>query len=686
MPPKTRRIRPARQRAAVENIDWLRRLASGRAVWLMFIAAVLLFYAGPLFEERATIQWDAADYHYSAQKYFAGEIHSGRLPHWTPYPYSGMPFLADIQVGAWYPLNWPFFLMGVTPRAIEWELALHCLVAFAGAWLLGLELTGDSVAALFAGGLYAFSGFFVGHSSHVGMFQCASLFPWLLWSGIAALRRWRWLPAVAAIAAGAILAGHFQSALYATAGFGLFLVVYGLQRRVAPWRIAAVLGCALTLALGLTAIQTLPGLELTRESNRSAADFGRGTNSSLVPGALATLVDPDHYHAPGGDNYTGPEDITQFYFYQGLLLVPLAALGALKGKARLCAAALAVPALWYAFGPAAGFYLLVARLPGFRSVRAPVHVWFVIALALALLAASGALWLSRRFPYGWIPIALLAVFAVDLWYWNMGNNALAYARISFPERYGDSEDRFRSAAESTASGPLRRIWAPFDSPSFGPLNGMLDSRIEVTYGYNPFELARYSTYIEAAKNNPRLLDSLAVTAKVNVTNGRLEANPTAMPRVSAPPALLVVHSRAEAAAKLASLDPVSEAVVEGPAIAPTGAAQAEIRSYTGNEYRIAYRAAGPALLRIAVPYFPGWRAEVDGRALPVFPVDLALSGVAVPPGSHELVFRYESNWFRTGALISVVSWIGAAVWFAWPWWSRRFRPRPVVVTTPVAGC
>lgn len=681
MPSKAGRGRERKRRAPAPapRADWFRRLASGRAVWLFFVGAVLVFYAAPLFQERATIQWDAADYHYSAQKYFAGHLRSGQLPHWTPYPYSGMPFLADIQVGAWYPPNWPFFLMGVTPRAIEWEIALHCLLAFAGAYLLGCELTGDPVAALFAGGLYAFSGFFAAHSSHVGMFQCAALFPWLLWTGMAALRHLRWLPAIAAIAAAAILAGHFQSALYALTAFGLFLVAYGLQTRVAPGRIAVVLGCTGTLALGLTAMQTMPGLELTFQSNRSTADFGRGTNSSLVPGALLTLVDPDHYHAPGGENYSGPEDITQFYFYEGLLLLPLAALGAVKGKARVCVAAFAVPALWYAFGPAGGFYLLAARLPGFRSVRAPVHIWFVVALALALLAAWGVLWLSRRFPYRWVPMALLAVFAADLWYWNMGNNSLAYGRASFAERYGDLQERFRSVAASTDRDPLRRIWAPFDSQGFGPLNGMLDSRIEVTYGYNPLGLARYSAYMEAAKSNPRLLDSLGVTAKLNMTTGRFDPNPTAMPRVSAPGTVFVARSRGEATGKLASLDPGREAVIESPAIAQGGAAQAAIRSYSGSEYRIAYQAEGPALLRIAVPYFPGWRAEVDRSALPVFPVDLALSGVAVPAGSHELVFRYESTWFRTGAVISAILWMGVVIWFVWPWIARRRHSPPVSI-------
>src|ERR1035437_4911660 len=105
------------------------RLASPRTVFLGLAAAVLLFYFQPLFSGNASIQWDAVDVQYSAQNYLSEMLHAGKLPHWTPYVYSGMPFLADPQVGAWYPLNWPFFLAGITPRAIEWQLALHCLLA-----------------------------------------------------------------------------------------------------------------------------------------------------------------------------------------------------------------------------------------------------------------------------------------------------------------------------------------------------------------------------------------------------------------------------------------------------------------------------------------------------------------------------------------------------------------------------
>ena len=124
-------------------------------------------------------------------------------------------------------------------------------------------------------------------------------------------------------------------------------------------------------------------------------------------------------------------------------------------------------------------------------------------------------------------------------------------------------------------------------------------------------------------------------------------------------------------------------------MAPGGSVQARILAYTGGEYRVAYQAARPALLRIAVPYFPGWRAEVEGRSVPVLPVDLALSGVVVPAGSHELLFRYQSTWFRTGALISAISWLGVALWFAWPL-VGRFRaalaasPLPFRVRTRAA--
>jgi hypothetical protein len=639
-------------------------LTRGRVIFGGFALAVLLFYCRPLFDSAASIQWDAVDVHYSAQRYFATELFSGRLPFWTPYPFSGFPFLADPQTGAWYPLNWPFFLLGVTPRAIQWELALHCLLALAGGYLLARELVTSRAAAVFAAVFFAFSGFFAGHSSHVGMFQTAALLPLLLWAGLGAVRSLRRLPLLLAVAGCVVLPGHFQTALYSFFALALFLAADSALRRASWRRTALVLGATAVAAFALSAVMVLPGLELTGQSERAAADYSHSTEGSLAPGALATLVSANYFGAPDGpDKYTGPADITQFFLYQGLFLLPLAVWGAVSWGRRWLALALVIPAAWYAFGPPLGLYSLVSLLPGFGSVRAPVHIWFVAALGLALLGAAGVAALRARFQSPWIPLAMLLVLGADLYYWNMDHNALAYTRASFQDQYGAAEERFQKVAGPATRDPLHRLYSPFDSPGFGPLNGALDYRLQVTYGYNPLALARYTKYLAAAQGNPRLLDSLAVTARINVSSGQFDPNPGALPRVYAPQRATPARSREDAAARLAALDPASETVVEGLAAPlPAGAgAKVRIVNYEPGLYRVRYQAERPTLLRVAVPYFPGWRAEVDGQPASVLPADLALMGVAVPAGSHELTLRYHSTWFFAGAAISLLSWLALFV-------------------------
>jgi hypothetical protein len=624
-------------------------------VWAAFAVATVAFYFTPLFDAQTSIQWDAADVHYSAQKYFADTVREGHLPQWTPYVFSGFPFLADPQTGAWYPLHLPFFLAGITPKAIEWELALHAFLALCGTYLLARRLGGDHMFALLAALFYAGGGFFAGHSSHVGMFETAALLPWLLWSALLALESDTMLALLLPGAIGGLMAliGHFQTALYSIFALALFVIA-----RRAPWkRAVSVLGVTTVAAILLGAIQILPGLELTAQSDRAAANFHGATNAALKPAALATLVMPNFYGAASG-NYSGPPDITQFYFYAGILLVPLAIVGIWK-KRSWVALALIVPALWYAFGPPGGLYSVLTFLPGFKSVRAPVHIWFVVALGLALAAASGAAWLAERFKKTWLMIAVLLLSVADLWYWNMADNQLAYASTSFAEKYGDPFTSFQNSLAQAKRRPFTRIWSPFDTNSFGPLNSSLEGHTEVTYGYNPLELSRYSEYLAAAERNTTLLNGLAVTHGIDTQRGAMFENPNVLPRITAPPQVKFVANHAAARALLPALDQTQGAIVEAPLrpLAP-GATTVEIVNYTGDSYRAKYTAAFDCLLRIAVPYFPGWTAAIDGKSTPVYAVDGALSGVFAPAGSHELTFQYQSNWFAWGAAISALALVG----------------------------
>ena len=628
------------------------------------VLAVLIFYWTPLTSTNASIQWDAVDVHYSSQKYFADSLAEGELPHWTPYIFSGFPFLADPQVGAWYPLNWPFFLSGITPRAIQFEIFLHALLACFGAWLLARRMLQDESASLVAALGYGLSGFFAAHASHVGMLQTAAWLPWLLllFQKSADVKLSSYVPLAGLAAGSMLLAGHFQTSLYALSAVVISAGAEAFQNPRKRSRLLVSLPIVVLIAVGLAALQLLPSAELLEHSIRADLDTAASSEGVLTFGALSTLLLPDTLGAISGD-YRGPGDITQYYFYGGFLLLPLAALGFWNRAVRPLAIALVALPLWYALGPSFGLARLLGALPGFGQIRAPVHCWFVIALGLALLAAAGAQALIRKFQFRFSAYILAAVLLADLVYWNSSGNPMAYARANFERAYEPSRKMLQGSVKPLLD-PQTRLHASQYVAAFGSLNHPLDERIQTTYGYNPLALSRYQQYLDAALTNPELLKGLSVSRAVNAEHGRLEAVSGTLSLATFPDRITSVTGPRESAAALKSLDPSTTAIIED---APAGLAPAPLGEVTSvsagpRSYAIRYKAAAGGLVRLAVPYYPGWEATTeDGVARPLFPVDHALMGVAVPAGEHELVVAFRPRFFLAGALISLAALLGASV-------------------------
>ncbi len=66
----------------------------------------------------------------------------------------------------------------------------------------------------------------------------------------------------------------------------------------------------------------------------------------------------------------------------------------------------------------------------------------------------------------------------------------------------------------------------------------------------------------------------------------------------------------------------------------------------------------PGVLVLADAWHPGWRAYVDGRPTPVFPVDGLFRGVELGKGAHEVVFSYDPASRRWGGYISLAAAVG----------------------------
>ena len=623
----------------------------------MIFACVALFYWVPLTSSSASIQWDAADMHYPLQKYFSDNLRAGVLPFWSPYLFSGYPILANTEMAAWYLPHWPFFLAGIAPRVLQLEIALHALIACLGVYFFLFQLGLRRSAGLLGSLAYGLSGFFAGHSSHVGLFCAAAWLPWLLaaYQRATGPRTIRYT-ALGALAGGMmILAGYFQTALYGFLALGLF-ALSGLWSNRQRWlrSVPIVIGIAAGAA-AVAAIQVLPGLELTAHSIRAAADYSSSTEGTLHLRPLLTLFAPDSLGAISG-NYTGPFDVTQYYLYAGLLLVPLAALGAAKTRMRWPALTILIPTLWYLAGPAGGFYRLAGIIPGLHKVRAPIQGWFIAALALAMLAGAGADWIFGRWRVPALPFILIAFLFADVWYWNSFNNPLAYARGSFAELYGDREAYARQQVAETQA-PLTRFDGPRAFPGLGPLDHPLDLRLETTYGYFALEPALGDEYAGAMSRNPKLRDGLNVSRFVNLRTGALDTNAAVLPRAYFPKTVSDLRGGEASRKALETLDPAAGSVVlePHPPVRQDPAAVASIAACDGQSYRVRYRAASPSLLKLSESWFPGWRAFLGRDEIPVVRVDHALMGAVVPAGSAEIRFEFRSNYFRYGLAITVMA-------------------------------
>lgn len=623
-----------------------------------------------------SVQYDGLDVHYAAQRYLSDELHAGRMPFWTPFIFSGFPFLADLQVAAWYPPNWPFFLAGITPRSVGFELALHNLIACVGTYLLAKHLLGDNQpAAMTAAMLYGFSGWFATHSQHVGMVDTAAWLPWLVLfldhvrsAGITPNK----LALAGLLGAAIALPGHFQLALYTFCFVAIWAGIESIARQswIQARRLALGVVTAGVWGAALAAIMILPAFELVTQSERSRLNaLDLPDIGFFHPPALLTLVYPDLYGLLSG-HYTGPGDSTQHYFYAGLLLVPLTLFGVRNARILRLAASLSLPFLWYALGPFGGFYRLMTRLPGFSSVELPMHGWFLVALGLALLGGAGMALVVRHLGGRW-PLVPIGVLFVDVLTVNQLLNPLAYAREGFDALYAPALADFQREV-AAAQPAVERVNGP-ELAAVGYRNHGLQSRVDTTYGYNPLELSAYAEYIAAGQTNPRLVSGLA--ANYELVDGRLQPRDDALP--------LAYFARAIAErGTLGSLDPAVSTIVEEPVSAqfdPSAALQVEGQGSDWLTFH--YRSATPNVVRVSIAFYPGWHAVLNGAELPLMRADRAFIGVLVPAGEGELRLSYSPRLFWRGAATSALALMAAAAIFGTSLtrtrWARRRRSRTV---------
>lgn len=642
---------------------WLWRLR-----WPTLFVAVVLLYVWPLTRQPLGVAYppgsaftDLLVSHLPNAGYARQTLwEHGQWPLWNAQLFGGQPFAADPLAGVWYPPAWLLLAPGL-PLTLGFNLLLALHLAWGGLGVYRLlRAEGVSGGPALLGGL-AFAGApkLVAHlgAGHVGLVFAVAWTPWLLAAVRGAVARGGMLRGAVA---GACLALTFLADVRWAYYAGVLAVAYGFwhwaaRRREAqspqgghggPPLLRALLGFVVFAVL-LSAVLALPLLEFIQYSNRAALTLEEAAVYSLPPVSLLGVLIRD----VGGFH----EHMT----YAGTVPLLLALLGLGRRTWFWLAASLLAAA--FALGTNFVLFPLLFRfVPGLGLLRVPPRAWFVVALALCVLAGHGAhmltetLWpklMSRyanvriRLPSAATALAVMGVVTV-----------LDLARFNASLLEVRPLPALNPASRWLLAQPGRfRVYSPSYSLPAGDGLAHVD-------GVDPLQLAASAEFLEVAtgvraegysETIPAFRDGLPAVAnraavpdadRLGLLNVRYVAAefPIAHPRL----ALVQTYGLTRVYENRAWRERAW--LADGTA--------ADIARWSPN--RIEVTATGPGRLVLSEVAYPGWQVTVNGRAATLLTEHDILQAVDLPAGPQRVVFSFRPFSVFLGATLSALGCVG----------------------------
>lgn len=242
----------------------------------------------------------------------------GQWPLWNPYSYSGYPLLANFNSGALNPLN---LLLIVFGSINGWSLFVFAqTIGSALAMYTYLKICKrETLPSVISSVVYAFGGFSILWSQFVNVGTAMIWIPLILavieYTGLKKENYRLYL--VSPLLVLIVFSGHLQALVYACA---ITVGYYVYRLGVKNWSRNLALIISILLALGMSAIQLLPTIELMNLSIRFADSFTTGINYGLLPAKnIITMVAPDFFGNPSTGNFWGFFDYHETMTYVSIL-------------------------------------------------------------------------------------------------------------------------------------------------------------------------------------------------------------------------------------------------------------------------------------------------------------------------------------------------------------------------------
>jgi hypothetical protein len=514
--------------------------------------------------------------------------------------------------------------------------------------------------------------------------------------------------AIVAGAAGglALHSGHPQLTYYT----GLFVAVWAIGRiatLVTRHDFARARTLTMTLvgagaiAFGLAAYLMIPLLHDVRLITRGAASYEFFTAGAPLPAlGLTTIFGPERFGTPLTSDYN---EFWEFVVYFGAVPAILAVFGLMDARrnplVRAAAVGLALTLVMAIDTPL--LKALYYAIPGYSFFRLPARLLFLSSFFAFCLAGAGLDRLlhatNRPRAKAVLASALIGLVAFEGSLW-----ARRYLRTPDPIPYAVRGD-YVGALVTDPARPSRVASMSSSLPAYGSAAAL---NVQLIVGYDPFNLRHYQAYMDVLRYGRAVGDRAAVLMDVDaiarfdlldalnvdrvVTDRPFEApaGELSLERVfddqpqfrfykglTRGPAYVYKNQHAFARAFFAAgviradtPEEMTAAVlrtnVRDTAVVLRGDAgsspaspgdRVDIRRWRAGELDLATHTAARRFLVISEVWHPGWRARVDGRAAALHRTDIALQGLWLEPGDHEIELRFWPVGLTPGLIVTGVT-------------------------------
>ncbi|OGS33835.1 MAG: hypothetical protein A2474_00630 [Elusimicrobia bacterium RIFOXYC2_FULL_34_12] len=694
-------------------------------VTILTLLVVVFFYKiiffNTIFNMADLTGSDILDMGYSFKHFLSQSLMQKTLPVWCSSIGYGFPIHADGEGGFFNPIN--LILFSILPKliAFNWSIILSFLIASVFTYLYARNIGLSAVASLVSSISFSFSSFFVGHIRQIHIINIACWLPALilLVKLLIDTNKVIYCILIGIVFGIQILYGYPQIFYYSF----IFSLSYFLYKR-GQRPLIGFLFLIIIVMVGLSAVQWLPTFELYKLSS-----YGDLIKWQYKFKDLITFILPYYYGNPVKEVILRNDFIFwEGCIYIGILPLLFALFGILKrfkdNHVKYFVSVCIFMFLLLLIKPVYNIFGYI--LPGFGFFRFPHRLSLIIIFCLAILSGYGIDYLKKidllnRRKYLYLIILFLVVLDLFSFGWKQLRTTDYSAWIKQPESVKflkkdkdfsricsfktdysyivanmldttyKKEGRLLLAHRELLQSNINLIWdiessniyAGLLTKRFFEFEKFISSKYELTPNFpgakaivNPEVIKLYGMYnvkyflsLWTIKSNLLSIESELLFSK-NFDKIKIYNNKLLLPKAYLVPKTKIVKDEKSILDIISNKDfnPLNEVVLEKDmdhGYSDINGSNVDIVKYSDNEVIINATLSNEGFLVLNDAYYPGWKAEVNGERKNIFKANYLMRAVALNKGNNTIKFYYDSDYFKIGFVISIITGLIVFVYLIW---------------------